>query len=141
MEELQFRIFMGLKMAMISAINHNAQDFKNAMDKCDKLIKEYNEQCAAVKTEAQPDATNTQAIDKIKRREEKMRHINLQMDGNQICATWDNFDCLAVSPAGFGDNISGAVNDLIRNTPACELNGIMSAVENNTPYISYKDKI
>jgi len=58
-----------------------------------------------------------------------MRHINLKMDGNQICATWDNFDCLVVSPAGFGDLIGEAVTDLIKNTPAYEQNGITTSIE------------
>ena len=42
-----------------------------------------------------------------------MRKIHLQMDGNQIVATWDDFDCLAV---GFGDNIGEAVSALINET-------------------------
>ena len=59
-----------------------------------------------------------------------MRSINLQMDGNQICATWDDFDCLAVSPAGFGNNITEAVANLINETKPYELNGIVSSIEN-----------
>jgi len=59
-----------------------------------------------------------------------MRKIHLQMDGNQICSTWDSFDCLAVSPAGFGDTIGESVSDLIKNTQAYELNGIVSSIEN-----------
>ena len=59
-----------------------------------------------------------------------MRSINLQMDGNQIVATWDNFDCLAVSAAGFGDTVTESVVDLINNTPAYELNQIVTSIEN-----------
>jgi len=59
-----------------------------------------------------------------------MRKIHLFMDGNQIAATWDNFDCLATSPAGFGDTIGEAVNDLIANTSAIEINGVVSSIEN-----------
>jgi hypothetical protein len=59
-----------------------------------------------------------------------MRSINLQMDGNKICATWDNFDCLATSPAGFGDNISGAIRDLITNSSVIEINDIVTSIEN-----------
>ena len=59
-----------------------------------------------------------------------MRSINLQMDGNQVCATWDNFDCLATSPAGFGDTIWQAFGRLIDNTPAIEINAIVTSIEN-----------
>jgi len=59
-----------------------------------------------------------------------MRSINLQMDGNQLCATWDNFDCLATSSTGFGDTIGGAVNALIADSSAIEINAIMSSIEN-----------
>ena len=59
-----------------------------------------------------------------------MRTINLQMDGNQICATWDDFDCLAVSPAGFGNNITEAVTSLIAETKPYELNRIVTSIEN-----------
>lgn len=59
-----------------------------------------------------------------------MRQINLRMDGNKICATWDDFDCLAVSPAGFGDVIGEAVIDLIKDTPTHEYNRITSSIEN-----------
>jgi hypothetical protein len=59
-----------------------------------------------------------------------MRKIHLQMDGDSVCATWDDFDCLAVSPAGFGDYIGEAVGDLINNTQAYELNGITTSIEN-----------
>jgi hypothetical protein len=59
-----------------------------------------------------------------------MRKIHLQMDGNQIVATWDDFDCLAVSPAGFGDNIGEAVSALINETASYALNGIVSSIEN-----------
>jgi hypothetical protein len=59
-----------------------------------------------------------------------MRKIYLQMDGNQICATWDDFDCLAISPAGFGDNITQAVVSLINETKAYELNKIIRSIEN-----------
>ena len=61
-----------------------------------------------------------------------MRSINLQMDGDQIAATWDNFDCLATSPAGFGDTIWQAFGRLIDNTPAIEINAIVTSIE-NTP--------
>jgi len=53
------------------------------------------------------------------------------MDGNQICATWDDFDCLAVSPAGFGNNLTEAVLDLIKETKPYEINKIISDIENN----------
>jgi hypothetical protein len=59
-----------------------------------------------------------------------MRKIHLQMDGNQVVATWDDFDCLAVSPAGFGDNIGEAVCALINETASYALNGIVSSIEN-----------
>jgi hypothetical protein len=59
-----------------------------------------------------------------------MRSINLQMDGNQVCATWDNFDCLATSPAGFGDTIWQAFGRLIDNTLAIEINAIVTSIEN-----------
>ena len=59
-----------------------------------------------------------------------MRHINFKMDGNQITAIWDNFDCIAVSPIGYGNNIVEAVTDLIKNTPAYEINSIVSDIEN-----------
>jgi hypothetical protein len=59
-----------------------------------------------------------------------MRTITLQMDGNQICATWDDFDCLAVSPAGFGNNITEAVTSLIAETKPYELNRIVTSIEN-----------
>ena|SRR5271157_4067903 len=59
-----------------------------------------------------------------------MRSINLQMDGNQVCATWDNFDCFITSPAGFGNIISEAVTDLIAHSGAIEINGIVSSIEN-----------
>jgi hypothetical protein len=59
-----------------------------------------------------------------------MRSINLQMDGNQVCATWDNFDCLATSPAGFGDTIWQAFGRLIDSTPAIEINAIVTSIEN-----------
>jgi hypothetical protein len=59
-----------------------------------------------------------------------MRKIHLFMEGNKIAATWDNFDCLATSPAGFGDNISGAVKDLITNSSVIEVNDIITSIEN-----------
>ena len=59
-----------------------------------------------------------------------MRSINLQMDGNQVCATWDNFDCLATSPAGFGDTIWQAFGRLIDSSPAIEINAIVTSIEN-----------
>ena len=59
-----------------------------------------------------------------------MRKIHLFMDGNSIAATWDNFDCLATSPAGFGDVIGEAVADLIKNSGANEINGVVSSIEN-----------
>jgi hypothetical protein len=37
---------------------------------------------------------------------------------------------LAVSPAGFGNNITEAVVDLIKETKPYELNGIVSSIEN-----------
>jgi hypothetical protein len=46
-----------------------------------------------------------------------MRTIKFQMDGNHVCATWDDFDCLATSPAGFGDTIAAAALDLFLNDP------------------------
>ena len=62
-----------------------------------------------------------------------MRKINLQMDGNQICATWDDFECLATSPAGFGDYIHKAVLNLIDNTDEKEYLLIVGSIENE-PY-------
>jgi len=59
-----------------------------------------------------------------------MRSINLQMDGNRVVATWDNFNCLATSPAGFGDTIWQAFGRLIDNTPAIEINAIVTSIEN-----------
>jgi hypothetical protein len=59
-----------------------------------------------------------------------MRKIHLQMDGNQIAATWDDFGCLEVSPAGFGDTLWKAIGNLIDNTPAKQINGIVSSIEN-----------
>ena len=58
-----------------------------------------------------------------------MRSINLQMDGNQICATWDDFDCLATPPAGFGDYIGQAVNDLIINSTSTQINDVVCGIE------------
>ena len=52
------------------------------------------------------------------------------MDGNQIAATWDDFGCLEVSPAGFGDTLWKAIGNLIDNTPAKQINGIVSSIEN-----------
>jgi hypothetical protein len=59
-----------------------------------------------------------------------MRKIHLFMEGNKIAATWDNFDCLATSTAGFGDTIGCAVSDLIANSSAIEINGVVSSIEN-----------
>ena len=59
-----------------------------------------------------------------------MRSINLQMDGNQVCATWDDFIDLHDSPAGFGDTLWSAIGKLIDNTPAKQINGIVSSIEN-----------
>ena len=59
-----------------------------------------------------------------------MRSINLQMDGNQVCATWDDFVDLHDSPAGFGDTLWGAIEKLIDNTPAKQINGIVTSIEN-----------
>jgi hypothetical protein len=39
------------------------------------------------------------------------------MEGNSIAATWDDFDCLQTSPAGFGDTQAAAVLDLFLNDP------------------------
>ena len=51
------------------------------------------------------------------------------MDGNKICATWDDFDCLATSPAGFGDNITCSIADLIANSDAIKINDIVCSIE------------
>ena len=59
-----------------------------------------------------------------------MRKINLQMDGNQVCATWDDFDCLATSPAGFGGTLWKAIGNLIDSTPAKQINAIVTSIEN-----------
>lgn len=59
-----------------------------------------------------------------------MRKIHLFMEGNKIAATWDNFDCLATSSKGFGDTISEAVNNLITNSKAIEINSIVTSIEN-----------
>lgn len=42
--------------------------------------------------------------------------ILLSMDGNQVCATLDTFECLAVDPAGFGDTANEAIIDLMNNS-------------------------
>lgn len=68
-----------------------------------------------------------------------MRKIVLKMDGNQIVALWDDFDCLAVSPAGFGDTITEAFNDLIKNTKPYELNNIVSDIENSVEQTEVED--
>ena len=52
------------------------------------------------------------------------------MEGNQIAATWDDFDCLATSPAGFGDVIGEAVADLVKNSNASVMNAIVCGIEN-----------
>ena len=46
-----------------------------------------------------------------------MECINLQMDGDQICATYSDFRNLQESPAGFGDSIKNAVIDLFEYEP------------------------
>lgn len=43
----------------------------------------------------------------------KMKQIILKEDGNMVCAIWDDFIDLQVSPAGFGENIKEAVSNLI----------------------------
>ena len=35
------------------------------------------------------------------------------VDGNQVCCTYDNFECLAVDAAGFGDSCKEAFIDLM----------------------------
>jgi hypothetical protein len=45
------------------------------------------------------------------------RTIKFQMDGNKVCAVWDDFDCLATSPAGFGDSMAEAALDLFLSNP------------------------
>lgn len=45
-----------------------------------------------------------------------MRKIHLFMDGDSICATWDDFENLQESPAGFGDHIGDAVHGLIASS-------------------------
>ena len=59
-----------------------------------------------------------------------MRKIHLYMDGDKICATWDDFINLQESPAGFGDTIWQAFGNLIDNTPAIETNAIVTSIEN-----------
>ena len=59
-----------------------------------------------------------------------MKKVIFEMDGNQISARWDAFDCLAVSPAGFGDTLSEAFADLINETKPYELNLIVASIEN-----------
>jgi len=59
-----------------------------------------------------------------------MRKIHLFMEGNSIAATWDDFDCLATSPAGFGDVIGEAVADLVKNSSASVINAIVCGIEN-----------
>lgn len=59
-----------------------------------------------------------------------MRKIVFTMDGDQISAVWDYFDCLAVSPAGFGDTLSAAFANLINETESNELNLIIASIEN-----------
>ena len=59
-----------------------------------------------------------------------MRKIHLFMDGNSIAATWDDFDCLATSPAGFGDDVGEAVADLVKNSSASVMNAIVCGIEN-----------
>ena len=43
--------------------------------------------------------------------------IKVHMDGQLVCATWDNFDCLGNSPAGFGETIAEAVLNLFLDDP------------------------
>ena len=57
-----------------------------------------------------------------------MRKIHLYMDGDKICATWDDFINLQESPAGFGDTIWQAFGNLIDNTP--RINAIVTSIEN-----------
>lgn len=61
-----------------------------------------------------------------------MRKIHLQMDGNQIRATWDNYfgSNIVSSPVGLGDDLLSAVTDLIACTTAHEINSIVSSIEN-----------
>lgn len=42
--------------------------------------------------------------------------IIIKRDGNQFFAHWNDFQDLQESPAGFGDNIEEAVNDLGKQT-------------------------
>jgi hypothetical protein len=42
--------------------------------------------------------------------------VVLRLDGNAWCATGPNFDCLATSPAGFGDTEYEAVVNLLKET-------------------------
>jgi hypothetical protein len=59
-----------------------------------------------------------------------MRKIHLNFGGDKFCAKWDFFDDDVVAPWGYGENISGAISDLIENTLPCKLNGIISSMEN-----------
>ena len=51
-----------------------------------------------------------------------MKSIILNMDGNQVVATWDGFTNLQECVAGFGDTIKEAVLDLFSQDEAyCNL--------------------
>ena len=41
-----------------------------------------------------------------------IKQINITKDGNSFCATFNDFENLQLSPAGFGDTIHEAVEDL-----------------------------
>ena len=45
-----------------------------------------------------------------------MRSILLDRDGDQIVATWDTFEDLQESPAGFGDTVKDAVLALFKDS-------------------------
>lgn len=46
-----------------------------------------------------------------------MRNINYKQDWNKICATYDTFENLAISPAWFGNTGEEAKKDLIKQSP------------------------
>ena len=47
---------------------------------------------------------------------EKVKQIKMQMDGNQVCAVWDDFISLQESKAGFGDTPGEAALELLIDT-------------------------
>ena len=54
-----------------------------------------------------------------------MGYINYAIDGNQVCATYSHFKCLAVDKAGFGDSLKEAFIDLVKDDHSSDRPGLM----------------